>query len=487
MKKYFYFFEEGSKINQIICAVLVNLPVFAYGASIGWMSPMSLLLQSKDSPRDVPLTDYEVSWMASVPYLVCIQADYLMAILSDKLGRKFTLFFTSATSFLAWTIKLSSMEVWAFILARALFGITMAGAYVTCPLYTKEISSANVRGTLGTLVILFHTTGNLFSYIIGDILSYRTILWICLMLPTLHLILFIMMPESPSYLIKKGKTDEAIRAMAWLRCRQEDDPQVISEVNQIKKEQMKDEENNGFILKAILQDKILLRAFIIAMVLSLAREVCGSIPVLNFAGEIFYMASEGSGIVLTPNQQAMALGAVQVLGAMLASYPVEKAGRKALFIATALVSGLSMCALASWFVAREYQVFTPAWIPLVTLCLCIFCDALGLQPVSVIVTGEIFSFKYRGSVMAITMSAASVAAFLQTLFFKPLVNAVGGPQVAFYFFGAVCLVTTIYVGIWVPETKQRILEEIYEDLKTKKEKKMEREKALAIEEGKTVA
>lgn len=44
------------------------------------------------------------------------------------------------------------MEVWAFILARAIFGITMAGAYVTCPLYTKEISSNSVRGMLGTLV-----------------------------------------------------------------------------------------------------------------------------------------------------------------------------------------------------------------------------------------------------------------------------------------------------------------------------------------------
>lgn len=486
MAKYYLIFSEGSKINQIICAVLINLPVFAYGACIGWMSPMSLLLQSKDSPRGIPLTDYEISWIAAAPYLTCIPADYLVAILSDKFGRKLTLFFISAISFACWTIKLASMEVWAFILARALFGLTMAGAYVTCPLYTKEISSANVRGMLGTLVILFHTTGNLFLYVIGDILSYRTILWICLMLPTLHLVLFIMMPESPSYLIKKGNTEEAIRSMAWLRCRKEDDPKVISEVNQIKKEQIKDEDSNRFVIKAILQDKILIRAFIIAMVLALAREVCGSIPVLNFAGEIFLKSSEGSGIVLTPNQQAMTLGAVQVLGASMASFPVEKAGRKPLFIATAFVSGLSMCALASWYVARDYNVFAPPWLPVVALCLCIFCDALGLQPVSVIVIGEIFSFKYRGSVMGITMSAASIAAFLQTLFFKPLVNAVGA-HVAFYFYGAVCLCTTIYVFFYVPETKQRILEEIYEDLKTKKEKKIEREKALAIEAGKVEA
>ncbi|XP_026728057.1 facilitated trehalose transporter Tret1-like [Trichoplusia ni] len=485
MGKYFYIFQEGSKVNQIICAILVNMPVFAYGAGIGWMSPMSLLLQSKNSPRGIPLTDFEMSWIAAVPYLTCVPANYLMALIGDKLGRKLTLFIISGLSFTCWAIKLSSMEVWAFILARAIFGITMAGAYVTCPLYTKEISSNSVRGMLGTLVILFHTTGNLFLYIIGDILSYRTILWICLAMPTFHLILFMMMPESPSYLVKKNDMEGAGRALAWLRCRKEEDPKVMSEIAEIKKEQTKDEESNKFVIKAILQDKILIRAFIIAMVTALAREVCGAIPVLNFAGEIFTMASEGSGIVLSPNQQAMALGAVQVAGATLASGTMEKAGRKPLYVSTALISGLSMCALASWFVAKSYSLYTPSWLPLLTLCLCIFCDSLGLQTVSVIIASEIFSFKYRGSVLAMTMSAASTAAFLQVVFFKSLVNAIG-VQVAFYFFGVICLCAAVFVIIYVPETKTRSLEEIYEDLKTKKEKRIEREKEMASSAEKCV-
>lgn len=65
------------------------------------------------------------------------------------------------------------------------------------------------------------------------------------------------------------------------------------------------------------------------MVLSIAREVCGTIPVLTFASDIFSMASSpGSGLVLTPNQQAMMLGVVQVAGSALASASVENLGRK---------------------------------------------------------------------------------------------------------------------------------------------------------------
>ncbi|CAG4952149.1 unnamed protein product [Parnassius apollo] len=252
----------------------VNSPVFVFGASIGWMSPMTLLLQSKDSPKGVPLTDTEASWI----------------------------------------LLLLSLETWALVLARALIGVTMAGCYVTCPTYTKEISEDNMRGALGCLIILFHTSGNLFLYIIGDILSYRTILWICLALPAFHVVIFMAMPESPSYLVKKGneESDEAFKVLAWLRCRRMNELKIQQELDNIKKEQKNDEGSNKFL---------------------------------------FLLAT------------------------------------------TALISGLGMCSLASWFLARSYEAYTPNWLPIVTLCMCIFCDSAGLQPVSVVLTGEIFSFK----------------------------------------------------------------------------------------------
>lgn len=68
------------------------------------------------------------------------------------------------------------------------------------------------------------------------------------------------------------------------------------------------------------------------MISTLAREVCGAIPVLNFAGEIFTLASTDEGIALSPNQQAMLLGAVQVVGSIIASSLVEKCGRKVIEI-----------------------------------------------------------------------------------------------------------------------------------------------------------
>lgn len=74
------------------------------------------------------------------------------------------------------------------------------------------------------------------------------------------------------------------------------------------------------------------------MVVSLAREVCGANPALNFAGFIFDKASKDTGATLTPNQQAMVLGAVQVVGSVLAVSVVENIGRKVNWIQTVVKS-----------------------------------------------------------------------------------------------------------------------------------------------------
>ncbi|XP_038218489.1 facilitated trehalose transporter Tret1-like [Zerene cesonia] len=461
----------GSKINQILCAVTICLPVFSYGNSLGWMSPMALLLQSEDSPRGEPLPDIEISWMASVPYLASVPLYYLLAFTSDRYGRKSTLLVSAIVGSGIWILKLCSTSFWAFIIARCLIGVVMAVSFVTCPVYIKEISENNIRGVLGCFPAVFYTGGSLFNYIIGDMLSYRTILLVCVSISLVGFLLCLSLPESPSYLVKTGKIEEAQKVLLWLRRQSTVDDGIQQEIEVIKAEQKNDEmSNNESLIKTILTDRILFKAFQIAMMAALAREVCGAVPVNNFAGNIFQEAASGTKLVLNPNQQAMMLGSVQCLGSILASSLVEKCGRRPLLFITCIISGLSMCLLASWFVLKDFDIHAPSWIPVTTLCVCIFCDSAGLLPLGTVITGEIFSFKYRGTVLATSMAFASLIDFFQVLFFKLLAGAIG-VKFPFYIFGAMCLLTALYVILSVPETKTRPLDEIYNDLRSKKEKR----------------
>lgn len=91
------------------------------------------------------------------------------------------------------------------ILARAISGLGNAIAYVVAPIYVKEISDDNIRGTTCSMVILAQNMGFIIMYVIGDLLSYRTVLWVSLAIPLVHFIVFFSAPETPSYLVKAKK------------------------------------------------------------------------------------------------------------------------------------------------------------------------------------------------------------------------------------------------------------------------------------------
>ncbi|GBP80963.1 Facilitated trehalose transporter Tret1 [Eumeta japonica] len=140
-------FSQGLTIGRC-----VNFPLLIYGSSVGWMSPMTLILQSDESPRGRPFTDEEISWMASAPFITSVPAVVIFVFIVDKFGIKLALMLCTAQFLGCWAIKLSSHEFGAYVTARLLVGVGMAGCYVVTPLYTNEISDSIIRGALGTLI-----------------------------------------------------------------------------------------------------------------------------------------------------------------------------------------------------------------------------------------------------------------------------------------------------------------------------------------------
>ncbi|CAG9570796.1 unnamed protein product [Danaus chrysippus] len=464
-KKYY---SEGSKLNQVVVAVLMVLPVFSYGMAVGWLSPMGPYLMSEDTPAAEPVHPDVISWMASVAYLVGTPAVFLFGYIVDNFGRKKALMLTSFSMAVCWGLKLYSTETWALITARAIVGFGVGGSYVVTPLYIKEISEDSIRGTLGSLVILSQNLGNLVVYILGEYVCYHATLWICLAVPLIHLLVFPAMPETPSYLLKSGKVEEARSALAWLRCRQTGDANVDTELQSLLLELEQSNSGKFFTtLKTLVSDPSTFHAFRITLTITLARELCGCLAVLHFASLIFSKAS--GDWVLTANQQATILGVVQMIGSCTASSLVERTGRKPLLGATCLVSGLALVSLGGWFL---WAGGAAAWLPAFALCLCIYCDAAGLQPVPFVVMTEMFSFQYRGTVTSIVIAFACALVSIELRLFHPLATHVG-LYVIFWIFAAVCLISTVYIVFCVPETKKRSIEEIYAELGGKKNKDCE--------------
>lgn len=64
-----------------------------------------------------------------------------------------------------------------------------------------------------------------------------------------------------------------------------------------------------------------------------------------------------------------------------------------LLTVTSVVAGFSMCLLGVWFYLQSIGVYMPGWVPIVALCVCIFADASGLQPLPYVIMTEMFNFQ----------------------------------------------------------------------------------------------
>ncbi|CAH2097756.1 unnamed protein product [Euphydryas editha] len=453
-------FQHGGTANQFFMALMVTIPVLNFGMLMGWQSPMTPILQAEDGPAPEPITDETISWMAAVTFFPPIFCGFLVGNLADRWGRKITTMLTSLMLVISWSITLFSLRPWALIASRAVAGLACAGCYVVTPLYLKEIAADKIRGALGSLFILSQNLGYLVVYVAGDLFSFAAVMWLCTAIPVLHMFTFLAMPETPVFLVKQGKFREARAALAWLRNTSVEDKDLEEEVQQMEREEEYAKSMKKASWKSIVRDKTTFKAFRIAVNVMLSQETCGYLVVLMYAGSIFEQAAESISLKLSPNKQTIVVGVIQLLGSIVASCIVEKTGRKWLLAVTSFATGLSMLALGGWFYITSYSIWLPGWLPVVAMCLCIFADAAGYQPVPYVITSELFSFQHRGMVTSFVSTIDALSDFLQTKAYDPLLKLLGIHWV-FILFSMVCFLGTLYTILYVPETKDRTLEEIY--------------------------
>ncbi|XP_061723998.1 facilitated trehalose transporter Tret1-like [Cydia pomonella] len=465
----FFAWKYGSRFNQYLMAVILSIPLLCFGMIQGWLSPMRRILESSENPIDHPYTKDEYSWAASVTYITAIILGLPLGYFMDRFGRKFMSLVTISTIMAYWLIKIISLEPASFIAARAVAGFPCSAVYIIMPCYIKEISDIDLRSAFGSLYILIRNVGYLISYVLADLLSVYAMLWVGFGVAAVIFLLFLLLPETPEYLIKTGKVDEAKEVMAWLRGISVTDDRLVRDIDTIvyrdKQTTMEAKSTWG----TIFHDSTTRKAFIISWVIKVAQQFDGYLIVLIYASSIFDVAADSVNIKLSANQQVMVVGAVQLVGSMSATALVEKTGTKKLLVGTSFTMGVGMGILSIWFYLTASGWSLPGWIPVLALCLAIISDAAGFQPVSYIVITDMFTFHLRGQVSAFINVCGKGANFIQVKGFHALNQAIG-IQFTFLIFALICFGSCLFCIIFFPETRGRSLDEIYKELAGKNKK-----------------
>lgn len=432
------------KCRQYATALIANLAAFCVGTMLGWTSPMQPLLESSNPPvGERPLTREELSWIGSINFVGAIIGTFFWGRISDRYGRKTAMLFVGVPFALGWTVILFATDEVYIYIGRFIIGLGCSGAVINTPIFITEIAQDDIRGSLGSFLMISINTGCLFCYIVGAFVTYHMLTAICLAIPVIYIITLTWIPESPVYLYNKGKRDEAERSMLWYR-----GGDIVQAEKEFTRLQGRSKKKIGY--KTLLESKGTIRAMLIGFGFIFGQQFCGILAILTYTVTIF----KESGSTFAPYLSAIIVGALQCTSSLMSSLLVDKAGRKILLGSSYLLMGLCLIALSAYF-----QFGLPTWIPVLSLSLHVIAYSIGAGPIPFIVMGEIFTPEVRGVAISVIQLLGTSLSFASVKLFPTLAVLLGRAG-CFLFYGGCCILLVFFTVFGVPETKGRTLQSI---------------------------
>lgn len=392
--------------------------------------------------------------------LSAILGTFFWGILADKYGRKLTGFLTMVPYLVSWIVLLGVKTEAALMASRFLGGLGASGAAINSPMYVGEISDKHMRAALGSLFILMYNVGVLYVYIFGVFVGYDWLNVACLAISVLYMIVWYYVPESPIYLIQQNKMAEAKNALKWFRGKKQDsdDKEIDEELDTMT-------HCGDHLATAHFSDYkevATIKALLIGLVFQLGTQFSGINVILMYAVEIF----RNSGSTLSPEKCTMLVGVMQVLGSVIASFTVNRAGRKFFLMATYVLTAVSLFTIGMCFYVNQVdKSIDTGLLPVISMSLHVMAFSMGLGMVPYIVYAEIFPANVRNVCMSLLMFWNNALGF-GVIKAYPMLQETMHISGCFWLFGFVCAVIVPYTYFCVPETKDKTFDTIRNGMNT---------------------
>ena len=400
----------------------------------------------------------EQGWYVSSALVGCIAGVVTAGLISDRFGRKYALLISAALFSASALGCMIAVSFTTLVVFRLLGGIGVGVASMLSPLYISEISPKKNRGTLISLYQFSITVGILLAYItnraILDITPtpggeaefwhwvtqeevWRAMLGSEVFPALLFLILLFFIPESPRWLLTKGREQQAEAIAQRYGLSLEDAHHTPTGV--------------PWSIQQYLQQRGIRLAIGVGVALALLSQFSGINAIIYYGPKIlsegnFNMADAFSGQIL--------IGVINVLFTVLAIWKIDSFGRRRLLLIGASVMIFSLVMVGFLFYTDAAPLYKLIFI--LTFCAGF---AFSYGPVVWVLLSELYPTKIRGRAMAIsTLSVWIGTAIIGQLvpFLLETITVAG----TFWLFALCCLPTYYVVLKLLPETKGKSLEEI---------------------------
>jgi SP family xylose:H+ symportor-like MFS transporter len=268
---------------------------------------------------------------------------------------------------------------------------------------------------------------------------------------SIFLLALLMVPKTPRYQVMKGREDNALKVLSDLN-----GPNKASEVlSDIKKSFGRKKAHWLYYGGTVV---------VIGLLLSLFQQFVGINVVLYYAPEIF----KGMGMKTDASLlQTIIVGAINMIFTVIAISTVDKFGRKKLLILGSIVMAFSMIGLG-FTLYLEITGFTA----LLFMLIYIAAFAVSWGPVVWVLLSEIFPNSIKG-VMAVAVAIQWLANLLVSWTFPMMNNNSSLIEMfnngfPYWIYGIMAILSGVFIWKFVPETKEKTLEEMEEIWKSNK-------------------
>ncbi|MDQ2698853.1 MAG: sugar porter family MFS transporter [Actinomycetota bacterium] len=420
---------------------------------------------------DFGLNEVITGFVVAIALLGCAVGAVLAGNLSDRWGRLRVMFIGAVLFFVSSLGSGLAFAVWDLALWRVIGGLGIGIASVVAPAYIAEVAPRQVRGGLASLQQLAITLG-IFAALLSDALlanaagSADSPLWFGLdawrwmfivgVIPSaVYGILSFTVPESPRYLIAKGRIEEARAIFARLM----PPADLDQSVRELQVAIDTDRKNAGVSLRGPVLG--LQRIVWVGIILSVFQQFVG----INV---IFYYSTSLWQSVGFDESNSFAISVftsvTNVLVTLVAIFLVDRVGRKPILLTGSVLMTLSlgMMAISFMFATTDASgaVSLPApWGPIALIAANVFVIGFGASwgPLVWVLLGEIFPSRIRGKALGVAAGAQWIANFLITISF-PAMSALSLP-LTYGMYAVFAALSFVYVAWRVPETKGMDIEQ----------------------------
>ncbi|MGD6902221.1 sugar porter family MFS transporter [Bacillus infantis] len=428
-----------------------------FGYDIGVMTGALPFLQSDWNLQDEAGA---IGWITSSVMLGAIFGGALAGQLSDRLGRR-KMILISAMIFVAGSI-LSGIAphdgILFLIVARVLLGLAVGAASALVPAYMSEMAPARLRGRLSGINQTMIVSGMLLSYIVDYLLkdlpetmAWRLMLGLAAIPAVILFFGMLKLPESPRFLIKNNKLDEARKVLSYIRVNKQEIDAEIKSIQDAAQEERKASQKASW--GTLFSNKY--RYLLIAGVgVAAFQQFQGANAIFYYIPLIVENATghAASSALMWPIIQ----GVILVLGSLVFLLIADKFNRRTLLTAGGTIMGLS------FILPAVLNVLLPNADPMmmvVFLSIYVALYSFTWAPLTWVIVGEIFPLAIRGRASGLASSFNWIGSFLVGLLF-PIMTANMAQEAVFAIFGIICILGVVFIRTCVPETRGRSLEEI---------------------------